>query len=269
MRLRIFNVLRQVTDLAWQRVARPLPMGGVELDRGCFLGEPVAIQRRLLRRAAETLTGGTQGLELGRIEVVREAIRTARSGTRWDYGVPVWVEKRTVAIAPGLDWPPSQAAREAFREHPRDLCLPGSTIVPLGRVWARVLELCPGEQPWRDERDRLAGFLDADTVGHGLRVRGLRGLRGEQVARPDTLWAAGRTSPRRVAALLTRAAVPRSWDAWLPVVEGTNGVVWVPCVGGDVRYGVGETTRRALRLAWVPCPEPTGADDTPWNGALP
>jgi tRNA(Ile)-lysidine synthase len=170
--------------------------------------------------------------------------------------VDAWTEGRTCVrdlpggarVAVGPD-----RVRVTFGELPRApigaIPIPGTlrwdatsdeAETPLGCLRVEAAE--PPEEPAQASTPTV-GWIDADRVVDGLRVRGRR--EGDRY-RP---W--GLSGHASVQDLMVDRKVPVGWRDSLPIVTDAEGIVWIPGFRVDQRLGITETTKRALRLSFT------------------
>lgn len=234
-------LLQQVEDEAWARIAVVADDGAwVKLARQPFAALPVALRRRLLRRAARTL-GLVQDLSwehLAASLAVADGGRTGAQATwprglrlRVDYGW-LWIE-RPEARPAILDWPALDA--------PVALAIPGEAALADGwRVAARLLVRAALPADWAQAVQPRLAYLDAAKLGASIL------LRARQPG--DWLVPLGMTGRQKVSDLLINTRVPAACRERLPLLTVQGQVAWVLGVRTDQRYAVTEQTREVCAL---------------------
>jgi tRNA(Ile)-lysidine synthase len=189
------------------------------VDRLWFLGEPVAVQRRLVKAIAEE---AEIPLEFRHVdEIVRFAAENGPCGK--ELALPMgWKLLRganeLVFVAP-----------ESFQENvPADyeytLPVPGSMLVnETGSEFeARIVE---GAGESSGELDYL---LDAESLGNSLTLRNWRA--------GDRFWPAHTKGPKKLKELLTDLHVAHTARAGWPVVVSGDEIVWVRGLAVSARH---------------------------------
>jgi len=226
------------------RVARKVCNNEWVLDRTELLALPLALQRRVLRKAIQYTTGGDRGPSFGTVSLLLDRVVQGCSGSRATVRnanvsrsyekilfQPRDVESRaTAGLAAGFDvsfalavpstisWPPTGQRLQADLVH---CSQPVTTCSPVSPMQA---------------------MLDADRVTLDLRVRTWKpgdrfypfGFGGHQKKLQD---------------LFADLKVPRPARARIPLIVAPEGIVWVAGYRMDHRFRVTASTRRLLRLA--------------------
>ncbi len=225
-------------DAWWSRYAQ-VQGSAVGLERAALLALPLALQRRAWRRAAQGRA------DFAAVERARAlAQRPGGPPHPWVGGLALWVEPRTLWVAP-QEAPPTGGGPQV--EAPGSV-MPGETL-NLGSGWRLTVDLPrpwpPAPAPGAFPRSPWVAWLDAETLSWPLRVTAPQpGLR------LAPLGLQGHT--RKVSDLLSEAGVPWRLRARWPVVWSGEQVVWLP--GVRVAHGarVTQATRQVVRLAVEP-----------------
>lgn len=193
---------------------------------------PVAMRRRLLRRAVQEVKGDLRGIEFKHIEAVVEGISEAR---RLDLDLP-----EGIAVFQEYDYLilSGQGARRPEPIAETGLRVPGRTrIAPLDiEIEAAVLSSSP--------TDLIQGpdtaFLDFDSFELPLVVRSRR--------EGDVFVPLGMRDFKKLQDFLVDEKVPRRERDRIPVVESGKGIVWIAGHRIDDRFKVRAKTRSILVL---------------------
>jgi len=233
---RTADIVRAESDLvqtlandAWARLARS-EAGCLRLRRDAFADEPLAVQRRILRRAVAEL-GVLSELSWAHIDAaLRVACQStvgARAGlphglqVRVDYDW-LWVEPSGAGIDAGA-WPTMAT--------PVRLPIPGA--VALDAAWRLVATVMPRSAlpaDWALCAQPLRAYVDAQRLGPQAWVRPR--LPGDRV---QPLGMAGR---QKVSDLMVNARVPAAQRAALPLVTVGDEIAWVVGVRSSQRFAV-------------------------------
>lgn len=233
------DFIEGAVDAAWEAVA------GVESDRirfGRAAWAPLhpALQRRLIRCAAERLSDHARDLGWEQVEAARRAIVAGAGGLTLPGGLRLSVDPTGFVLdraRPAI--PPLRLAAE-----PMPIVVPGKTHLPGG--WVIVTEVRPAQpSDLVPPRDPWQAWTDADVVGARPMVRARRP--GDQI---QPLGLGGRH--KSLQDLFVDSHVAQSQrDGW-PVVVSGDDVVWVPGLRLDERARVRPETRRLLVIRALP-----------------
>lgn len=219
--------LETLVDAAWTRCRAPGE--GVSLLGSVLLAEPLALARRVVRRAAREVTG--QELDVG-LAVVNQVLEAAaRShGThtltlpggllvRVEYGVCHFLRE-----TPALEWP-------AQGEWP--VALAGSTEIPeLNLLIEAAVEGVP--------QGPFEAVFDADRLPGPLSVR---------FRRPgDRVWLVGMEGSKKLQDILVDAKVPQRVRDAIPLLVSGEEVIWMIGQRLDRRYLAWEDTAHKVFL---------------------
>jgi len=218
-------------DLARRRYDAMLGASG--LGRQAFIGEPRALQRRILRVWIEQARGHLRGLELIHIE---EVLRLIHQGP----------PQGRVSIPGGWEVVREYDALKLARRFrtPQRVCY--NYPLEIGRVLAipeAGLELHSKRTPappGRLPEDLADAVFDAATVTEPLWVRNFRP--------GDRFQPLGMDGHRKVKDLFIEKRVPLSIRAWWPLLTSGDEVLWIPCYGRSSAGRVSEKTTSVLRL---------------------
>ncbi|HLV87131.1 MAG TPA: tRNA lysidine(34) synthetase TilS [Candidatus Sulfotelmatobacter sp.] len=203
------NPSSSIVDLQARIEAAPWLVMNATLSRVWLLGEPVAVQRRVIRAIADH-AGIT--LEFKHVEeVLRFSIASSDSSKRLSLPSGWEVVRRgehLVFVTPDLreDKPDS--------DYEYDLPVPGSVYVHETRSKFEVM-LVPAEQQAGYNPEHL---LDADSVRGPFSVRNWRP--------GDRFWPAHTKSPKKIKELLQERHVPQPERRLWPVIVGMGEIYW-------------------------------------------
>ena len=222
------------------RVGREVHNNEWVLDRTGLLALPLAVQRRVVRKAIQRTSGVNRGPSFGAVSLLFDRVVHGCSGSRATIRqVNVSREYGKILFqSPGID----PRATGGGASLSAALPVPSTVSWPLTgqRLQADLVhssqsdQMCPPLSP-------MQAMLDADRLTLELQVRGWRpgdrfhpfGLDGHQKKLQD---------------LFADLKVPRSARARIPLVIAPEGIVWVAGYRTDHRFRVTASTRRLLRL---------------------
>ncbi|HET9305416.1 MAG TPA: tRNA lysidine(34) synthetase TilS [Candidatus Sulfotelmatobacter sp.] len=188
------------------------------VDRLWFLGEPIAVQRRVVKAMGER--AGIP-LEFKHVEeILRFAAEEGASGK--ELSLPLGWKMvceldELVFLTPDLRQPaPSQ-------DYEYELPLPGEVAVSEAGSLIEVKRVAPGGEAYNPEH-----LLDADSLPGRLKVRNWRA--------GDRFWPAHTKSPKKVKELLQERHVAQPERRLWPVVLSGDEIVWMRGFPLPARY---------------------------------
>jgi len=213
-------------------------VGRVVLRLDSFNGNPVAIQRRVLRRVWRTLTGGLRDLSFQHNEAVLALLHGDATGSR--------------AVLPGnVVAVRSYNTLEFIREQGKPgvpyyiypLKVPGVTYIPEldSTVYATLTPRITGGEP--KSLPPAEALLDYAKLPPQLFVR--RRLEG------DVFYPYGQVSELKLKDFFMKQKVPREERDRIPLVSTPGEIVWVGGMRTGERWKVDEDTVRVLHLKLV------------------
>lgn len=212
----------------------------VRFARGAWTALHPAVQRRLLRRAAEHLSEGVRDFGWEAVEAARQAASVPGAAVSLPGNLRLASGDDGFVVAVGR--PALPALR--LSATPVPLRLPGETRLPGGWVVtatarpARPTDVVPPRDAW-------IAWLDADAVGPHPAVRAR-----EPGDKLQPLGLGGRH--KSLQDLFVDARIPQPLrDGW-PVVVAGGQIVWVPGLRLDERARVRPDTKRILELGVAP-----------------
>ncbi len=212
--------------------------GGVALGLAELQGMPVAISRRVLRKAWEATTGSPRGLSFQHVEAVLDLINSGRTGAR------VILPGQVVAAR-------SYSTLELMKEQERrktpyyiyPLHAPGATFIPeIGcTIHASMLPLPQFQDP--KNLPPSEALLDYDKLPPVIFVR--RRQDG------DVFSPYGQVSELKLKDFLINLKIPREERDSIPLVSTPGEIIWVAGLRVGEKWKVDENTKRLLRLKVV------------------
>ena len=236
---RMAALLRDEEELLEELAGRAASGMGVVFDRDRvripvaeLLRQPVALQRRILRRALQRLAGQPGGVYYEQVARLRELAANPASGRvahlagdlqgRREYQWLVLEHRR-------------RADREGYWEHP--LQIPGRTRLPeIGAVVeAEIGEAGP---PQGDDPNRVV--LDLDRVSFPIFARSRRP--------GDRFYPLGLEGSQKVKKFFIDHKVPREARERAAVIGSGGDIYWLAGWRADARFAAGPATSRFLVL---------------------
>src|SRR5262249_10621259 len=228
-----------------------------------LLAQPLALRRRLLRRALARLTMYKRSLEAAHVVALDDLLAHGATGARLDLPGRVRIGilyDRVECVRSGDVDQPSAAAAPAETGDAPPLAVPGIVVRPArgGRARAWRIERPAGLEP--DDpapptalpplvgagtradigRAELRVYLDADLAGEALAVR---------TWRPgDRFQPLGMRQTKKLQDYFADAKLPRELRHRLPLVVGRDYILWVGGQRIDERVRLTLATRHILVL---------------------
>lgn len=218
------QALEYFADLAWKTCLNSKGASYIQLNRDDLLEYPVAIQRRLIRRALSTLRPDFKDLSFLNVETALEFARDpSKKSTNWVAKVNLSQSPRRLVLS---TWE-TDMVKDQFPQilDQREIPLAEAAEIALGNGW--FLEI----QPAAFSQDQFEGM---DIPGEDLLVWMDRGavlpggvLRVREEG--DLLKPMGmRGKSIKVSDLMINEKIPAPYRADWPIVAGREGVLWVP-----------------------------------------
>ncbi|QYK51914.1 MAG: tRNA lysidine(34) synthetase TilS [Anaerolineales bacterium] len=205
-------VLRATAEDAWRRSLAAAGPGYVGLQRSALQAEPLALQRRVLQRAARLLRLQGAELSFALVEQARDALHGEAGPYDWFDGLVIlaegerlWLAERSAQL-PAL-WP--QTPQD-------DQHLETPAAVPLGKGW--ILRLDESEARVGVAADVYETWLDAERTGGELTLR--RPRPGDRMALAQ--------GSQKLSDVFINAKLPQRARAAWPLLCKGDEVVWAP-----------------------------------------
>jgi len=198
-------------DLQSKIVNAPWLVMNASIDRLWFLGEAIAVQRRVIKAIGEE--AGIP-LEFKHIEeIVRFASEEGKSGKELSLPLGWKILRRPEELR--FVTPDLRVPSPISEDYEYALSVPGKTAVPESGLAIEV-QCVPPPEVERYNPDQL---LDADSLPRLLRVRNWRA--------GDRFWPAHSKSPKKVKELLQQIHVEQPQRRSWPVVAGGDEIFWM------------------------------------------
>lgn len=239
----VADLLETLAGQAWEVCIRPAGEGALAFNAAPFAQQPLAIQRRVLRRALETL--GVPTREAG-FEAV-ERVRTAMQGegpSRLSLPGHLAVERV------GSEWLMARPdAKAAFPDFPllagsTEMEVPDNGAIALADGWQLSAGLEAVEEgALGDILGQTVAKFDADQIMHPIIVRAA--VEGEKMA------PFGMRGRAKISDIFIDQKVPRRLRNRWPVVSAGGEILWVPGLRRGRLAPVRPSTRRILVLRLI------------------
>jgi tRNA(Ile)-lysidine synthase len=189
-----------------------------------------------MRRALGQLRGGLEDADTAEVDSVLALL--AGSGTREVTPAGGLVARRSydrLLIASNSDPTMDSLCAGPPLGPPIVLAVPGTAELPGWHVTAEE-----AARPSDFSGDPMTAYLDADRLGPAVSVRAWRA--------GDRIQPLGMRGHRKLQDVFTDARVPAPCRDRIPVLEGSEGIVWVAGLAVSQVYRVMPGTRRVVRL---------------------
>ncbi|NLG87276.1 MAG: tRNA lysidine(34) synthetase TilS [Firmicutes bacterium] len=226
------DYLAAMTDQVYQQVAE-LAGSEVRVDTAQLNRLPVALKRRLLRRAFAAVAGDDRNLSFEHTEAL---LGLAVASVGKELHLPQQVQARRTYHH--LVFTVGSCHEEEVPEFCYPLVVPGVTFIPeLGLEVAASVD-----QPPVDSLSSslvAAGFFDYNEAGCNLYVRNRR--------QGDRFYPQGAGGSRKLSDFLIDRKIPRQQrDQVLIITNGAGDIIWVAGLRVDARFIVTGKTKRKL-----------------------
>ena len=225
-------VLNEMGALWWDSIVQKLN-GTVILDRGKFLAISAGLQRHLLRRAIEELTGNLKDIEAVHIEGMMDALEKPAGRTIGLPGGLVFVMEydRYLLTYDSASLCPFPIIKEQV-----SLKIPGETLLPGWRIIATFVK---GEHI-EDKENNFTAFLSLSRPDDEVVVRCRQS--------GDRFQPLGMEQTKKLSDFMIDEKIPAAWRRRIPIVCDTEHILWVVGWRTDERAKVTESTQRVLCL---------------------
>jgi len=208
----------------------------IVLDLEAFLGYFKLIRSYAIYLILDNLKLGRSVLDQNRTEALLGLIERRRIGSRFPLGRgwEVLVDRGAIVFQKQ-----AVAAGEVEVKADREVPIPQFGLV----FKSRLLSHLPPN--WSTDC-RYVEVVDYDAVGEQLRMRPFRA--------GDRFWPLNAPGFKKVGDFFTDQKVPLHLRPHVPILEGSQGIVWVCGFRMDHRFRVTERTRRFLQIEIVKAP---------------
>jgi tRNA(Ile)-lysidine synthase len=215
------------------RLAPPLLQQNGEvilIHMKALLAHPVAVQRRLLRRAIEILRGGLRSIDFRHIEAIRALTHSLEGSGR--------LQLPDLDIFRSFDWlrfAPLGFDSRLERDFEVELTIPGKVTIPERNLFME-LELTTGA----DVYNKQENVLDWWRCAGSLTLRNWRP--------GDSLRLSGKSGAEKIKSLFQEYRIPlwerRSW----PVIAEGSSIVWTRQFGPAAEFAAGPDSGQVLLI---------------------
>jgi tRNA(Ile)-lysidine synthase len=224
--------------------------GAVVLRADALLALPLAVGRRLARRAMERVKGDLRGIDFGHIEKLLDLAAGQGHGRFQAPGLDIFRSFDWLRVSrPGLDT--LENRNYSFPAPvPGRVALPG----PDSAILLELIESTGTSGSFESVYNSGVSSLDADSINGALEVRNWRP--------GDRIQPIGKAGEEKIKTLFQEERIPL-WERrhWPVVVCGAS-IVWTRRFGPDARFLAGPGARRALAIGETGgCPEFPGNRD--------
>jgi tRNA(Ile)-lysidine synthase len=199
-----------------------------------FLAQPVAVQRRLLRRVIERVRGSLRAIDFRHVEAIRRLTQTREGSGR--------LQLPDLDVYRSFDWlrlAPVGYDSRLPRDFETRLAIPGVTSVP-ERLFSIEVELVTFAAVYNKQMD----VLDWGRCEGLLTVRNWRP--------GDSYNPVGRSGAAKIKTLFQETRVPL-WERrhWPVIVQGDS-IVWARGFGVAGKFAAGPDSDRIIAIREIP-----------------
>lgn len=227
--------LEELAGVAYEKAHLDSGAGRVALSLDELRGMPVAISRRVLRRAWETLIGSQRGLSFQHVETTLDLISAGKTGARVVLPGNATAIRRysTLELVKGR-------GKQGTLYYIYPLNVPGDTRIPeIDRtVFASVAPRTQFQDP--KKLPLTEALLDYDKLPPAIFVR--RRMDG------DVFHPYGQASESKLKDFLIKQKVPREDRDRIPLLSTPEEIVWVGGIRAGEKWKVDKNTKRLLYL---------------------
>lgn len=229
--------LDQLTEKAFKEISDCEGNGTLVLEHRKILNYPLAIRRRILRKALQLLKGNLREIEFKHIDLVLSEIEDKGSGQIDLPGGIVAINEYgnlVLMLREGLD-------QESFLRHQKaELNVPGVTTVPLLGIDI-VAKLKDAQEIDMDfERKEEKAYLDFDKIDLPLWVR--TRFPG------DRFVPLGMSGEKKLQDFFVDNKIPKRKRDKIPIIESQGQIIWIGKMVIDNRVKVTKDTEKVLVL---------------------
>ena len=241
------QALEYFTDLSWQACLTSKGGSYLQLSRADLLEYPVAIQRRMIRKALATLRPDFQDLSFLHVEGALDFVRDpSRKSTNWVAKVNLSQSTHKVVLS---TWE-TDLVKDQFpqiTDHGgTSLSAPGE--IELGNEWYLVIKpvdlRTDGDESLELAGEDFLAWMDQAAVANGAELR----VREEG----DTIQPLGMGGKSmKISDLMINEKIPAPYRADWPLIVGDKGILWVPGGRLSKHASVTEDTRDVLEFKFI------------------
>lgn len=234
------DIARAEEDYWEELVARTLPRlcevhrgqrdAGATLNNAALLELPLALQRRVVRAACESVS---LNLEFKHVEEILSVIGGSASAAALPHGWQAFRDGNETRIEDRIP--------EAARNYEYPLPVPGKVVIPEAGIVLEAI-LVPTLTGYNPQH-----CLDRSVLKQPLCVRNWRS--------GDRFWPAHTKGPKKIKELLQEWRVLGVEKKLWPVVTSGDEIVWVRGFAVPVQFGPRESTADAVMIREIPAEE--------------
>ncbi len=200
-----------------------------------FLDLPVAVERRLLRRAIHQIRGSLRGIDFGHVEAIRAMMATREGSGR--------IQLPALDVYRSFDWlrlAPIGFDSRIARDFETPLAVPGRTELK-ERGLTIEMELIDLQGVYNSE---VQGLDWARSVGSSSCCLRLRNWRPGDHYQPQ-----GRATAEKIKTMFQESRVPL-WErrSWPVIVDGDNSILWSRKFGAAAQFAARPDSRLILTI---------------------
>lgn len=230
--------LHSQTEKYWRKIVKKQTQKAITFETEAFLDLPEAIQKRVIRKGWEGITGSVHNLSYIHLANVINLVSNARTGSSINLPLGVMLTKsyEEFVLSKCVSHP-------IIANYMHRLQIPGSTLVPeTGDIIEASTETRNANETSSYSPDEVV--IDAGLVALPLFVRNRR--------EGDRFRPAGFDGSKKLKKFLIDSKIPRTVREVLPIVVSEEGqIVWVAGLRLDGRWLTTPNTKQIIRLKLI------------------
>ena len=236
-----FAALRDLLDQAWTETVVSDSSEAVHFDLGLWRQLPLSTKRSIIREAIHRLCHSLRNIDYVHVQNAIDVLEAGPAGTQVTLprNLVLTIGYKQFWIG-GRDYEPGPTDAFPLVSAPITLAVPGTTRIP-GSAWSIRADLLKSSE-YRPNTDRCRAFFDYGVIGEQLI---LRPRRSGDLFRP--LGMGGHRQSVREA--MISAKIPRAVRERVPLLESSEGIVWIVGYRQSEQAKVTDTTKRVLRIS--------------------
>ncbi len=238
------DCLQQLAEESFRQALLAVDTGHISLDLERLSRTPLALRRRVLRHAWQSVSGARTGLDFQHVEAALSLIDNNTTGAQAVMPGHVIAVRNYSCLELKLQPAQDRELGPEWEPELYQLQIPGTTFIPEMDI---SIDAClrtpgPGCNPKTLPRDEA--LLDFEKLPNAIFVRRRRA--------GDVFHPYGRSTALKLKDFLIKQRVPRAARDRLPLICTPREIVWVGGVRTGEKWKVGGSTKRILHLKVIP-----------------
>jgi tRNA(Ile)-lysidine synthase len=230
--------LEAETERVFAQIVEEEGLNRVRISLAGFKQQPLAIQRRLFRKAVVFLKGNSQELGSDRLSDLMELMKRGRVGAEGEIKEGLIARKGYDSFI--LEWKEKDLFAPVSFKY--SLALPGTTFIPELSLELKGELLSKDEYLFRkqDVSDNFQAFFDWEKLSFPLMVRNR--------CSGDRFKPLGMMGSKKIKKLFIDEKVPLEERSYVPLIDSPEGIIWVVGYRQSELGKIEEKTKKILSL---------------------